>query len=105
MDVVKHFSSKLFNNEALIPYEKDKDVKEGKSGHSDEDYVERVKDKMMDVPLLKRADEERYAELKLSIRDQFAFGIDVYPRTLNGAYDLLENHGTSRNLQPRRNLP
>lgn len=74
MDVVKHFGSNLFNDEALLAYEKDKDVKEGKSAHSDEDYMERVKDKMMAVTLLKRADEERYAELKLSIRDQFASG-------------------------------
>ena len=102
VDVVKHFGSDLFNDEALITYEQNKDKTEGKAIDSDEKYAERVRDKMMGVALLKRADEERYAELKLSIRDQFAFGIDVYPKTLNGAYDLLENHSASRNLQPRR---
>ena len=55
----------------------------------------------MAVAFLKRSDDERYAELKLSIRDQFAFGIDVYPKTLNGAYDLRESHGTSRDIHPR----
>ena len=96
--MVKHFGSNLFNDEALVAYEKDKDKKEGKTRTNDEEYIERVKDKMMAVALLKRADEDRYAELKISVRDQFAFGIDVYPKTLNGAYDLLENHSTSRNI-------
>ena len=102
VEVVKHFGSDLFNDEALIDYEKNKDKTEGKATDSDEKYAEKVREKMMGVALLKRADDERYAELKLSIRDQFAFGIDVYPKTLNGAYDLLENHSASRNLHPRR---
>ena len=53
------------------------------------------------MAFLKRADNDRYADLKLSIRDQFAFGINVY-KTLNSAYDLLEIYGTSRNIQPQR---
>lgn len=56
----------------------------------------------MTVVVLKRSDDERYAELKLSIRDQFAFRIDVYSNTLDGAYNLLENHSTSRNLYSER---
>ena len=50
------------------------------------------------MAFLKRADDDRYTDLKLSIRDQFAFGIDVYPKTLNGAYDLLESYSTSRDI-------
>lgn len=57
---------------------------------------------MIVVALLKRLVEDRYAEIKLSKKDQSAFGIDVYPKTLNEAYNLLENHSTSRNLHPRR---
>jgi len=35
------------------------------------------------------------------IRDQFSFGIDVYPKTLNAAYELMENHsGNKKGKQP-----
>lgn len=36
-----------------------------------------------------------------SIRDQFAFNIDVYPKTLNNAYKLMENHSTMHTLPTR----
>lgn len=98
VDVVKHFGSNLFSDEALIIYEKDKDKEDGKTDDIDKEYGERVKEKMKAVALLKRLDEDRYTELKLNIRDQFTFGIYVYPKTLNGAYNLLENHNSSRNL-------
>lgn len=45
-------------------YEKDKDKEDGKTGVSSEEYNDRVNEKMMAVALLKRSDEERYAELK-----------------------------------------
>ena len=56
----------------------------------------------MAAALLKQPDDERYAKLKLSIRDQFTFGMDVYRNTPSGAYDLLENHSTSQSLHPER---
>ena len=40
-----------------------------------------------------------------NIRDQFSFKIDVYPKTLSDAYDLLEAHGnfTSRSSKNNNN--
>lgn len=61
-----------------------------------------VKEKMMVGAVLKRSGDKRYVELKLSIIHQFAFGIDKYSGTLNGVYDLLENHSMSMNLHPRQ---
>lgn len=56
--------------------------------------------------LLKRSNDNIYVGLKLGIRDQVNIDIDAYPTKLIGAYDLLENHSTSRNLHPKqRNSP
>ena len=56
---------------------------------------------MMMVALLKSSDNEIYADLKtkhpISVRIW-----NGYPKTLNGAYNFLETHSTSRNLYPRK---
>jgi len=48
---------------------------------------------MKAIGLLKSANNKRYNKLMINIREQFAFKIDVYPKTLNEAYDLLEARG------------
>ena len=49
-------------------------------------------DRMMGVVFIKRANKVKYGKLLTAIRDQHSFNIDVYPKTLHGAYELLENH-------------
>ena len=51
---------------------------------------------MMGVAFLKRADQQRYSKLMTSIRDQHSFKKDVYPKSLHEAYELLENHSSSK---------
>ena len=34
-----------------------------------------------------------------TIRDQHAFGVDVYPKTLQDAYELLENHSSTDSVK------
>ena len=63
MDVVKHFGRRFFNDEVLIAYKKDKDKEDGKTRLTEEIYIEKVIEKIMAVALLKRSDNERYAEL------------------------------------------
>ena len=64
-------------------------------------YRERVIQKMKAVGLLKRANKKMYSKLMTSIREQFSFKIDVYPATLNDAYDLLVSH--CKEVRPNKN--
>ena len=51
VDVVKHFGSDLFSDEALLTYEKEKEKEKdntnGKTGVSEEEYRDIVRDKLM----------------------------------------------------------
>ena len=38
VDVVKNFGSKLFNDEALVKYEREKDIRKGKTIATNEEY-------------------------------------------------------------------
>ena len=54
---------------------------------------------MLGLMLLKRASKVKYRKLLTTIRDQHAFGIDVHPKTLHEAYELMENHSSTK-LRP-----
>ena len=42
--------------------------------------------------ILKQVNGRRYGELIKSIRAQYAFDVNVYPKMLNAAYELIENY-------------
>ena len=56
-----------------------------------------VKDRMMDMVFIKRENKAKYGKLLTTIRDQYSFNIDVYPKSLYDAYELLESHSSSNN--------
>ena len=58
---------------------------------------------MIDIGLLRRSNTKKYGELMMSIRDQFAFNIDVYSKTLNSIYELIENHSGNKEGNDRSN--
>ena len=58
-DVIEHYKGSLYEDKALIDYEKEQDTKNGES-HSEEELKGIVKEKMMDNALLKRSDMNRY---------------------------------------------
>ena len=60
-----------------------------------------VKERMMGTALLKRSYMSRYGPLMTDIRDQYVYGIDVYPKTLAPGYDMLEGYARSRRLYPK----
>ena len=62
---------------------------------SDKDYMQVIKDKVMGVLLIKRANKK----LLPSIRKQHAFNFNMYLKKLHNAYKLLKNHssGTHQN--------
>jgi hypothetical protein len=101
VEVIEHFGGNIFRDDALIAIEKEKDIKAGSIPLLGEKelqvhYQKKVRDKMMGTAFLKRANGKRYDPFLLSIRDQFAFGINVYPTSLTAAYELLENYTSSR---------
>ena len=50
----------------------------------------------MAIGLLQILNTKKYGELMTVIRYQFAFDIDMYPKTLNSAYELMQNHSVSK---------
>jgi len=56
----------------------------------------------MGTALIKRPDMSRCGPLLVDIRDQFGFGIDVYPKTLVVGHAMLEDYVRSRRLYPKR---
>jgi hypothetical protein len=107
VEVIEHFGGNIFYNDALINFEKDKDRKNpnidmNNGDHNDTHYQRVVRDKMMVVAFLKQANTHRYEPLMLSIWEHFVFGNDVYPASLNAAYELLENFNQSHRKQDNR---
>ena len=56
----------------------------------------------MGTALIKHSDYGRYKDLITDIRDQYGYGIDVYPKTLAAAHDMLEDFARSRQLYPKK---
>ena len=95
VSAVEYLGGSMFSDKTLTKAEKAKDEEEGATEKSDDAYKIIVKDKMLGVAFIKRADKERYGKLMKSIRDNHAFKKDVYPVTLHDAYELLENHSSA----------
>ena len=100
VEVIEHFGGDIFQDQALIKHEMAKDKEQGLSPKTNSEYDLIVRNKMMAIGFLKRANTRKYEILMSNIRDQFAFNIDVYPTTLNSAYELLENHSSVRRSRP-----
>ena len=96
IDTMEHYKSNIYEDTGLISYELDAAAAKGDI-LEEKDARVIVKNKMQGLDLIKKADRKRYGGLLTSIRDKFALGIDVYPTSLNKAYDLLESYASSRN--------
>ena len=76
----------------MIQRDKDQDAKNSVTVKTDAEYKEIVKQKAMGVGIIKRADYDRSGPLLTSIRDQYGYGMDVYPKTLVAGHDMLEDY-------------
>ena len=90
--IVEYYGGDLFIDKALVNHEKKSDINLGNNPKTEEDYETIVRDKVMTVGLLKRANKRKFHKLITNIHDQFAFNINVYPTTLHVSHKLLENH-------------
>ena len=102
VSAIEHLGGTMFSDEMLITLENEKDVKKGNVTKENEEYKNIVRNKMLGVACLKRANPRKYGRLMTSIRDQHSFKKDVYPKTLSEAYELLENHSSAKTGESKR---
>ena len=96
VEAIDHLGGSMFMDKALLDYERDQDDRNPTTlSRSEEELSMAVRERMMGVVFIKRASKAKYGKLMNKIRDQHAFNIDVYPKTLHDAYELLENHSSS----------
>ena len=96
VSAVDHLGGTMFSDGLLVKTEKEKDKNNGLPIKTDAEYSLIVNEKILGVAFLKRADQQRYSKLMTSIRDQHLFKHDVYPKSLHDAYELIENHSSTK---------
>ena len=101
VSAVDHLGGTMFSDGLLVKTEKEKDKNNGLPIKTDAEYSLIAKEKMLGVAFLKRADQQRYGKLMTSIRDQHSFKNDVYPESLHDAYELIENHSSTKLTKPK----
>ena len=101
VSVIEHLGGTILSDGSLIKVEKERDDKNGLSVKTNTEYKLIVKEKMLGVAFLKRSDQKRYGKLMTSIRDQHLFKKDVYPKLVYDAYELLENHSSTKVVRPK----
>ena len=102
VDSVEHFGGSIMFDPGLLKYEQSKD----KANTSDDKLKILVKNKMKAVGLLKLSDNKRYARLIQDLEDHHTFGNDLYPATINSAFEMLQNHSSGRkNGRPQNPNP
>ena len=102
VDSVEHFGGSIMFDPGLLKYEQSKD----EANTSDDKLKILVKNKMKAVGLLKLSDNKRYARLIQDLEDHHTFGNDLYPATINSAFEMLQNHSSGRkNGRPQNPNP
>ena len=94
--MIDHPGGNIFADTGLFKYERYKYVMEGIMGVTIEEYERRMRGKIMAIGLLKRSSTKKYGDIMMSIRGQFTFDIDVYLKTLNTTYELMENYSDNK---------
>ena len=93
---MERFGSSYFTDSALIEEEKKKE-KNKERGIGECEKISR--EKYLAVSFLRRADLGRHGPLVRELRDGKLHGMDLYPKTLDAAYTLLENHSSGKRRQ------
>jgi len=100
IDVMEHFGIAMFEDECCVKKEKEDDARIGVIKVSDEEYKSRVREKRLATCFLRRANMQIYSPLMRELRDSYLHKIDIYPNTLEDAYNLLQNHSTAKKRRP-----
>ena len=89
---IEYYGGNPFYDKMMVQYEQRWDREKGIDPVSDTEYKQRVEDKSAAMAFLKSANVKKYGKLISCIREQHAFKMDVYPKTLVDAYELLSTH-------------
>ena len=81
----------------MVEKEIREDLKNNTPTKARDEYRVPVTERAKAVAFLKSANKKKYGKLLTTIREQHSFKIDVYPRTLLDAYEMLSSHVNSDN--------
>ena len=89
---IEYHGGDIFFDKDMIEYEVEDDTKNNVKKASPKEYRTRIIEKAKAVAFIKSANRKSYGKLLSSIREQHSFKIDVYPKTLSDAYEMLSSH-------------
>ena len=102
---IEYHGGDVFFDKDMIEFEMQEDVKNSVDKATPKEYRMRVMEKAKAVAFIKSASRKTYGKLLNSIREQHSFKIDVYPKTLADAYEMLSahtNHGNSNSNKAKK---
>jgi len=102
VDVMEHFGIEMFQDECCIEHEEAKDKAKGLKTVSQDAYAKKVKEKRLATCLLRRSNMQIYGPLMRELRDNYLHKLDLYPNTLDEAYNLLQSHSSARRREITR---
>jgi len=95
MEILDHYGVTMFEDELLIKHEKEKDSKT-KSVRTDENIKKDVRNKKLAICFIRRASLKVSSPILDMLRDPFLMNQYLYPKKLEEAYALLQNHSSSK---------
>ena len=98
---IKYHGGDIFFDKDMMECEVKKDIKNNIKRAPPEEYRRRTTEKAKAVAFIKSVNRKTYGRLLNNVRDQHSFKIDIYPKTLADAYQVLSAHTTNNNNQSR----
>ena len=99
---VDYHGGDVFFDKEMVEKEIREDIKKNIKTIARDEYRVRVTERAKAVAFIKSANKKRYGKLMTTIREQHSFKIDVYPRTLVDAYEMLAAHVNNVNNQSNK---
>ena len=96
VECIEQFGPGYFESTGLMIHEWQNDTEANRKQNKPEHYKKIVRDKLMAVLFMKKANHRTYQPLIDDLRDQHLFKKDVYPTTLQESFTLLKNHSSGR---------
>ena len=95
VEVLDHYGVTMFEDDLLVQHEREKDIKAGIVRTSDMVKKE-VRNKKLATCFIRRANVKSCGPILDMLRDAYLMNQDLYPKNLEEAYALLQNHSSSK---------
>ena len=102
VECVEQFGAGYFESTGLMVHEWQQDTEANRKMNEPKHYKKVVRDKLMAVLFMKKANYRTYQPLIDDLRDQHLFKKDIYPTTLQESFTLLKNHSSARRSNSNR---